>query len=367
MSKLVISDKQAISLMILFVWGSTLVIGTAGEAKRDMWIAMLLGTLLASGMAFIYCKILSSFPGSDVFDINKLVFGNFIGNIINVMYIFYAYTLGALVLNNFAEFISSVGLPDTPKVAAVFPIVLLSLWSVKSGMETLGRWAEFFVVLLFIIIVIPTTLGIPQMELSRLRPVMAEGITPVIKGTIQAFSFPFAETVIFLMVFSCLKNKKSIYKSYFIGLCLGGLVFAVLAARNVLIVGSELLSRNYFPSYITIARINVADFVQRIETLNTVSFLIAGFVKISLCLMAASNGLAKIFKFKSHNILVTPVALTMFTASFKAYESIAETVTWVKEVYSPYAAIFQVILPILTLFGVIISKKQTAHKNVQES
>jgi spore germination protein KB len=363
MNKVVISDKQAVSLVILFVWGSALVIGTAGDAKKDMWLAMLLGVLMASFMVFIYCKILSSFYGLDVFDINKLVFGRFVGKLINLGYIFYAYTLGALVLNNFTEFISALGLPETPKVAAVFPIVILSLWGVKLGIETLGRWAEFFVVFLFIIIIIPTVLGVPQMELNNIRPFLEEGVKPVIKGAVGAFSFPFAETVVFLMFFSSLKSKKSIFKCCFLGLWIAGIVLSTVAARNVLLIGAELLSRNYFPSYVTIARINVADFVQRIETLNMVGFLIAGFIKISLCLLAASNGLAKVFEFKDYRILVTPVALTMFAISFKTYESILETTLWVKEVYSYYAAVFQVILPLITLLGISIKKVRGTESN----
>lgn len=365
MNKVIISDKQAISLVILFIWGSALVLGTAGEAQKNMWFAILLGMILASLIIYIYCKILSSFDGLDVFDINLLVFGSFAGNIINILYIMYAYTLGALVLNNFSEFISAVGLPETPKVAAVFPIVLLALLAVKSGIETLGRWAEFFILFLFLIVIIPTILGIPQMELNNIRPFMEDGIRPVIKGAIGAFSFPFAETVIFLMVFSCLKNKRSVFSAYYLGLWIAGLVFTAISVRNILIIGPELLSRNYFPSYIVIARINVADFVQRIETLNTVSFLIAGFIKISLCLLAAANGLNKIFRFEDYRILVTPAALTMFAVSFKTYDNIIETVNWVKEVYPYYAAIFQVILPIITFIGIKIKKKNTASDGLQ--
>jgi spore germination protein KB len=357
MNKEVISDRQAISLVILFIWGSTLLIGAAGEAKKDRWLAIILGMILASFMALIYCRILNSFKEMDIFDINKLVFGSLVGSFVNILYIAFAITLGALVLNNFTEFISQVGLPDTPKPASILPIVLLTIWGVKCGIETLGRWAEFFVVILFIIITVPTILGVSKMDPHYILPVLQEGIQPVIKGTISAFSFPFAEMVVFLMVFSGLKNKKSIYKSYFIGLWEAGLAISAIVTRNILIVGPELLSRNFFPSYIALARINVADFVQRIETLNTVAFLIAGFVKVSICLLAASNGLAKLFKLDSYDIIVTPAALTMTAASFKAYESILETINWTRDVYPYYAAIFQVVLPMITYLLIKLKNK----------
>jgi spore germination protein KB len=352
MTKELISDKQAISLMILFIWGSTLVIGTGGEAKRDMWAALILGMLLGAAAAFLYCKILSSYHQKNVFDINQIVFGRPAGIIINGFYVFFAYTLGVLVLNNFAEFIATVGLSDTPKVASVLPIVILTIWGVKIGVEGLGRWAEFFLILLSVIVIIPTLLSIPQMEFKNIRPVLGEGIKPLISGTISAFSFPFAETVIFIMVFSCLKREKSCYKVFYTGLFFGGAVLVVISIRNIMVIGSELLSKNYFPSYIVVSRINIGDFIQRIETVNTVAFLIAGYVKICLCLLAASNGLKTIFKFASYQVLVTPIALTMFAASFIAYESVLETTKFVTEIYPIFAAIFQVLLPAITYIGI---------------
>jgi spore germination protein KB len=357
MSKEIISENQAISLYILFIWGSTLVIGTGGAAKKSMWIAMILGAILTAILIFFYCKILSAYPQMTVFDINNEVFGSFIGRCLNSLYVFFAYTLGTLVLNNFSEFIGSVGLSDTPKPVAVLPIVMLTIWGVKAGIETLGRWSEFFVVVLFVIIMIPTILGIPQMEPNNIRPILREDIGSIINGTFTAFSFPFAESVIFLMVFSCLPNKKSAYKVFYIGLLISGVVLVVISLRNLLIIGSELLAKNYFPTYIVIARINVGDFVQRIEILNTVAFLIAGFIKICLCVLAASNGLATVFKFDSYKTLVTPITLTLFAASFIAYESIVETSQFVPQVYPMFAAIFQVILPMITFIGVKFKNK----------
>ncbi len=38
-----ISNRQAISMIILFITGSSLVLGSAKEAENDIWIAILLG------------------------------------------------------------------------------------------------------------------------------------------------------------------------------------------------------------------------------------------------------------------------------------------------------------------------------------
>lgn len=108
MNKEAISNKQGITLVIIFILGSTLVLGTAGEAKKDMWIAIIVGIFLSFPILLIYAKLLSMFPEKDIFDISILVLGNFFGRIVNILFIWFAIHLGALVLYNFGEFINTV-------------------------------------------------------------------------------------------------------------------------------------------------------------------------------------------------------------------------------------------------------------------
>jgi spore germination protein KB len=124
-----------------------------------------------------------------------------------------------------------------------------------------------------------------------------------------------------------------------------------------MVVGTEELSRNYFPSYTVVARINIGDFLQRIETAVVVAFLLGGFVKISCCIMAVSKGIANIFNFSDYRFLVTPVALATLSFSFMVYDSILETVTWVPQVWYVYASIFEVGLPLITYIGAEIKSK----------
>lgn len=362
MDKQVISDKQGVALMALFIWGSTLIIGAGREAKKYSWLAIIIGMVAAALVMILYCRIINSTSGSNIFDINEIAFGRIAGSIFNILYIWFAYSLGALVLNNFTEFINIIGLPDSPRIYGIIPIVILSIWGVKSGVEVLGRWAEFFIIILLIIMVATPLLSIPSMELNRIRPIIPMEINPVLKGAFSAFGFPFGETVVFMMISSSFKNKKSSPKIYFLGLMISGFMIDIFAIRNVMVVGPEVLSQSYFPSYTALSIIRVGEFVQRIETAVTVSFLLAGFIKISICIMAACNGLAKLFRFDNYDILVTPVSLTMFATSFIVYDSILEAGKFTQEVSPYYKLIFQVILPVVTFIGIKVREKSAKKK-----
>jgi spore germination protein KB len=358
MNKEIISDKQGIILITLFILGSTLVVGTGGEAKKDMWLAVIIGMIFAVPVLMMYAKLLSMFPEKDIFDILKLAFGNFIGKAISLLFIWYALHLGALVLYNFSQFIGTVGLDQTPRVVPMSVIMLLCAWGVKEGVEVLGRWGEILIQFLIIILFLATILSIPVLRLNNLLPVFENGIKPVIKGAFSTFAFPFTETVIFIMVFPCLKGKKSSFKTFILGLLLGGGIIVVLAARNIMILGSYIISMSYYPSFFAVARINIGHFLQRLESAVSITFLISGFVKISMCLFGASKGISKLFNFVDYRFIVIPTALIILNLSFIVSSDIMESAKWNLQVYPYYAFIFQVILPSLTFICAKIRYKK---------
>jgi spore germination protein KB len=137
-----------------------------------MWLAIILGMAATSLVMILYCKIINSTSCRNIFDVNEIAFGRIGGSILNILYIWFSYTLGALVLNNFTEFISIVGLPDSPRIYGIIPIVILSIWGVKAGVEVLGRWSEFFIVILLVIMVSTTIASVPSMDTSRIRPII---------------------------------------------------------------------------------------------------------------------------------------------------------------------------------------------------
>jgi spore germination protein KB len=351
MTKEVVSDRHAVFMMTLFIFGSTIIIGTGSEAKKDMWLAIIVGMILGILISIMYSRILYLYHGKNVFEVNEIVFGKAIGKILNVFYVWFAFHLSALVINNFSEFISIVGLPDTPRLVPVLFMVALSVWGSKAGLEVIGRLSAPFAIFLIMLIITTVSLSVREMEPNNLRPFLFEGINPVIRGSLTAFTFPFGETVIFLMIFSGLISKKSGYKIFPIAMLITGFFFLAISLRNIMIIGTEELSRNYFPSYTVVARINIGDFIQRIETAVLVAFLLGGFVKVSCCIIAASKGIAKILNFDDHKFLLTPVALASLSFSFITYESIIETVNWVPQVWYIYASIFQVFLPLVTYIG----------------
>jgi len=340
-----ITDKEAFCLIALFIMGSTLILGAGGEAKNDSWLAAIVGLIFAIPMLFIYSRLLFLFPEKDLFDILNIIFGNFFGKIISILYIWYAFHLGALVLRNFGEFMNTVTMPETPMLVSLFCMGMICVIAVNLGIEVISRFSAYVFPILIFILVFIDLLGITNIHFSNIKPFLGNGITPVLKGGFLSFSFPFAESVLFLGVFFSLKTKKSPLKIYLSGVIFAGVICISLTARNILVLG-EFREKLYFPSYAAVSRINIGDFLQRMEGSVALVLLLGVFIKTSICLFVACKGISKLFNLNHYSSITIQVGLLMIYFSRTVFDSTMEMQNWAFKVYRYYAFPFQVIIPI---------------------
>lgn len=346
MQKEQITDKEAIFVLVVFVIGSSLIIGIGGEAKNDKWIAGIVGIIMAIPMLLVYSRILSLFQGKDLFDILSITLGKVIGKIVAIIYIWYAFHLGALVLRNFSEFVNTVAMPETPMMVTMLCLGVLCVFAVSLGIEVMGRTTAYFLPIVLFTLVVVQLLVVSQLHFNYLKPILGNGLSTILKGGFSTFSFPFGETVLFIGVFSSLKTKKSPRKVYIWGLLFSGVIIIVTTIRNITVLGS-MASSFYFPSYAAVSRIKVGDFLERIEVTVAIVFVFCAFIKISICLLVACKGIGKLFNLKDYKSIIIQTGLLMVYFGFTVYESSMQMGYWAFKVYPYYAFPMQVILPIL--------------------
>jgi spore germination protein KB len=353
----VITSKQGIIMVTMFLLGSSLILGSATEAKQDAWLAILIAIAAAMPVIFVYGKLLSMYPGKDLYSIVEELFGPILGKIITAVYIFYFVHLGALVLKNFSSFIKIIGLKETPDVMTVMFMGVLCIWAVKEGVELLGRWMQFVFPIVAFTIIFLLSFSFQGVDISNLKPFMYNGFYPVFKGAFFAFSFPFAETIAFLMLLNHLKEPKKSYKTLTIGLLIGGMIILLLSVRNLMVMGPEYADSINFGAYEAVSLIQIGNFLQRFEVFVSVVFLFTGFAKISICMHSASKGVEKLFNLKDYKRIVAPVGLLTMIISCFLFDNYSSLIEWGASVYSYYALPFQVIIPIITLLTAVVKTK----------
>lgn len=308
-------------------------------------------------MIIIYSRIHNIFPERDLFDIVEICFGKFIGKIVIILYIWFLYFIVSDIFVNYGQFITVETFTETPRIIPIIFLSILCVLGTKTGIEILGRFSLSFLYPLFLTLVVGVSFLIPKMNLDNLRPVLNEGIKPVIKGGFSVFTFPLVQIVVFTMIFSNFKKSKSSYRVYFLGLMMGSIYLATISITNILVLGVNASTRVYFPSYAALSRINVGGIVQRTEVVIAATTILGGFVKISILLLCICKGISKLFGTEDYRFIIIPVSLLVLNLTNFQYESVMYYFEFNNEIWPYYNFPFQVIIPIIIWIIAEIKKK----------
>ncbi|MGF7057640.1 GerAB/ArcD/ProY family transporter [Brassicibacter mesophilus] len=357
MDRNVISDRQGISLIILFLIGTSSIHTTGLQAERDLWLAIIISILMALPIVIIYARLHYLFPNQGLYDIIELCFGKFIGKVIIILFSLYIFNLSALVLRSIVQFINVTAISETPIIIPSIAIIIICIFAIKEGIEVLGRMGEVFAKIPIIFIIILVLLLIPNINLSNAKPILYNGMKPVFRGALSVLSFPLLDTVAFTMVFTGFKEKKSSYKIYVYSIAIGGLMLLTTSTIDLLVLGINAVSIFYYPTHTAVTRIDIGMIIQRVEVIAAIIFILGGFIKISICLLATSNGVAKIFRCKDYRFIVIPVSLLVLNLSYFEFDSIMSYVEWTK-LYPLHDFLFEIILPFIILIAAEVKKKK---------
>jgi spore germination protein KB len=130
----------------------------------------------------------------------------------------------------------------------------------------------------------------------------------------------------------------------YFGILLGGLTIFLAFFRNLFVLGMPLENTINYPSYESASILSIGEFITRTEGLVASNLVIAGFVKISICLMVASKGVAKLFVADDYRYYVVPLGLLMVAFAGVAYASLMEMIDFLN-VYKYYALPFEIFIP----------------------
>lgn len=207
MDREVLSRRQAISLITLFLIGDTLIFAVGPAAKKNFWLAIILAGVCTIPLILVFINLHKSFPDKNLLEINETLFGRFLGKSLNLLFLIFVLQYVISVLRSFGEFVITVGFPETPMVVPMIFIIILSIWAAKEGIEVLGRYSQLILIPLVIFVILASVLLIPNMNINNIRPLYYIELAPLIQGTLSTFTFAFGEIVIVFMIFKISSSK----------------------------------------------------------------------------------------------------------------------------------------------------------------
>ncbi|PAB56347.1 GerAB/ArcD/ProY family transporter [Anaeromicrobium sediminis] len=360
MEKSKINIRQLFSLMVLFEIGSAIVVGLGMKAKQDAWLAIILGMVSGLLLFLIYGYIFYQYPNLPLTSCIQKILGRYLGTLLAFSYILYFIYIASRVLRDFGELIVTTTLDGTPLIIVNLLIILVVAYGSYLGLEVLARAGEilfmFMIVLVLLFVSFLFISNLPKIE--NLQPFLQDGLKPVLTTVFPlTLTFPFGEMIVFNMFLPYLNKPKEGIKTGLHAMILSGILLSAVIALNISVLGVHNAANATFPSYKSIQKINIGNFIQRLDIIGIITLIIGGFFKIGIFSYGAVIGLADLFKVKKHDKLVYAVSIVVFIGSIQIANNFSEHIEIGLDKVPTYVHIpLQVVVPLLLLFVILIRK-----------
>jgi spore germination protein KB len=347
----VISVRQFQVFVFVFTIGSSVLYipaALAAEAKQDAWIAAGFGVVIGLLVVKLITSVAKLYPNLNFAQYTELIFGKWIGKLVNLAFFFNFYMISAFVLRDVGDFVLTHLMPETPVQAILILFIVVVIMGIRSGLETIARVAELFYPWLIIIMLMLLIALIPEIKSTNIQPLFESEVKTIVRASLPFIAVPFFQISVFLMIIPYVQRKKGVEKKFFSGVLYGGILLIMFTLISILVLGVDITPTQLFPTYGLVQKINIGNFLQRLEALITGIWFITIFFKLSICFYASALSLAHTLKLKDYKVLTFPLGIILVILSIVVYPNIVYTSEFIQWMFF-YFGTMGVIIPIIVL------------------
>lgn len=359
-----ISNIQAAMLAItsLTIIGHLVILTVIfAQSRQDGWIAAIVGTILGLTGILVLVKLSQSFPGLTLIEILFQHFSWF-GKLLGILYLIYFYIMAILGTRLFAEAYKRI-MPETPPIAFVTVILLLTAFIVYLGLETLGRLNQIMlpVLVMTAISVVFLTMG-ENKDYSNLLPIMGNGVRPVAIGSLTVMGW-FGEFVIMGMLLPYVQRPKKLVKTGVWAAVITLIFLLGPITGPIALFGPVEAAKMTFPTFSEVRYIAAGEVINRFDTIAILFWTVGSMIRISVFFYGLSLGIGQAFKLTSYQPIVIPLAWLIGVGAIFFAKNYAEFNEFLFQSYVPLNIIMGVGVPVflflLTLIFHMNKKKQS--------
>ncbi len=296
-----ISVGQMFALLFISRMVITMTYGTLLIGDSDIWdhlISAVISFLLTFILIIPIYKLFSKDNHMNVLDNLRDLMGKF-GYVFIMLYIFYFILITLHTLTIFDNFISNAVNPPLSIPLLTIFLLLSSCYGAYKGIEALGRTATFVIVATVLSILFLSVSLFSSIEIINFRPLLYNGNESALEGTIYMISQSSC-LVAMAVLFPLAKGSK--LKGIIFWNC--G-VYISFIAIIILVIGTmgDFATTQIFPVY-TAASIGKFGSLRHLDSLYLGVWVAGIFIKSSLFLLLASEGVKKIWGEKIRRIFI---------------------------------------------------------------
>ncbi|UZJ77546.1 GerAB/ArcD/ProY family transporter [Fictibacillus sp. KU28468] len=171
--------------------------------------------------------------------------------------VFYSLHLCSYVVRNVSNFMISSVLPDTNAWTFQIMLILVSLYSCYYGLNNIARVNEFLNPIMAVLFIASLILTLNRFDIRYFKPVLEQPLSTVMQGAYTTTGFPFIEVILLGTVFTYVRKKKKLMRSYLNAIVASGIILLITIIVDIGCDGYYMVSRTTFPTFELMRAINI--------------------------------------------------------------------------------------------------------------
>jgi len=329
-------------------------------ANQDAWIAELLSAIAAFVLTIPLLYIANKFEDNTLQENFEVILGKPIGKILGSVYVLFILIIVTESMLQVVDFLKTVALTDTPMYAILFILLLPCIYGAFKGIENIARASVILGVIIASTIIIFAVANSNHFDFKLFLPILSDSNPASFSLGIFKNASQISYTIAFFMFIPFIqKNQKmnSTKIMMIIVLCMAVInTFIVITTQAVLSPSFAKILR--FPYFRSIQQTDLFNFIQRIEFLNVIIWVLVFIIKLTTNILAASLETAQIVNAKSYKPFILPFSVIVYFAILlTGIQSVAKMD--LLSSFTPFLTfIFVTVIPALILIVYFIRKKQ---------
>lgn len=262
------------------------------EAGHDAWISVLISGIATQFIAWTMIRTLALYESTDLYGIQYDVFGKWLGNMLNLLFVFYCLGAFFILIRNYIEVIQAWVFPDFPTWFLSITILFLVAYGLSGGLRTIIG-VSFFSVILSLWILLLLAFPLQFANFDFLFPLFEASLVDILMGAKQ-MTFTVVGFEIIYFVYPFLKEKKSVNKYMQLGLLFTTLLYLALMIISLSYFSPGQMTRAIWAT-LSMFKIVRLPFIERFEYVAITYWIILILPNLMLYIWAASRGIGRIF------------------------------------------------------------------------
>lgn len=288
--------------------------------------------------------------------INTL-FGKKIGFIFNIILSLYLITIGITLLYNINNFILSQLLNRTPFIISCLLLMTLIIYNANKGINVISKTSLILLCLNLGLFLINIFTLIQHIDITNFMPILKENTQNILPTSLKIASI---KTLPLLTILTIPKDKITNPKKYNKTIIISYIIAIIISLSLVIVtfgvLGINLVKTFEYPEYVVLRKIKLLGFLERIENIISLQWIIGTFVYLTIIVYAISKSIPLKSK-KSHKYINIIIGIILTTLTILIFKNNTIYDTYIIKIF-PYIISSLFIIYIILFIKLLLSNKQ---------